>query len=101
VAVACLVRVTQEAREHLRTLTARQRAIALDAAEDRLARQPTHETRNRKPMQPNPIATSELRVGNLRVYYDVQDEPDPIVLIRAISVKERDQVWIGGERSSF
>jgi mRNA-degrading endonuclease RelE of RelBE toxin-antitoxin system len=40
----------------------------------------------------------ELRIGDLRVYYETKDEPEPIVTILAIGIKERDQVRIGGER---
>lgn len=47
-------------------------------------------------MRPNPIAPWELRIGNLRVYYDL-DELEPIVLIRAVGIKERDRVRIGRE----
>jgi hypothetical protein len=46
-------------------------------------------------MRPNPIAPWELRMGNLRVYYDVEDEPEPVVYIRAVGVKLRNQVRIG------
>ena len=59
--------------------------------------QPTLETRNRKLMRPNPIAPWELRIGNLRVYYDVEDEPESVVFIRAVGVKDRNQVRIGKE----
>lgn len=31
--------------------------------------QPTVETKNRKPMRPNPLAPWELHVGGFRVYY--------------------------------
>jgi len=48
-------------------------------------------------MRPNPIAPWELRIGALRVYYDVEDTPEPKVLIRAVGIKERNQVFIGGE----
>jgi hypothetical protein len=48
-------------------------------------------------MRPNPIAPWELRIGDLRVYYDVESTPEPKVLIRAIGVKERNRVLIGGE----
>jgi mRNA-degrading endonuclease RelE of RelBE toxin-antitoxin system len=48
-------------------------------------------------MLPNPIASWELRVGDLRVYYEVDDEPEPIVFINAIGIKRRNRVWIGGE----
>jgi hypothetical protein len=48
-------------------------------------------------MRPNPMAPWELRIGNLRVYYDVVDEPEATVHVRAIGVKERNRVRIGGE----
>ena len=46
-------------------------------------------------MRPNPIAPWELRIGNLRVYYDVGMKP--VVFIRAVGIKERNQVRIGKE----
>jgi hypothetical protein len=48
-------------------------------------------------MRLNPVAPWELRIGNLRVYYEVGDEPQPAVTVLAIGVKERDRVRIGGE----
>lgn len=65
--------------------------------DEQLKHQPTVETRNRKPMRPNPIAPWELRIGNLRVYYDVEEDPGSVVCIRAVGVKERNRVRIGKE----
>ena len=48
-------------------------------------------------MRPNPLAVWELRIGDLRVYYDVESDPEPTVVIRAVGVKIRDRVRIGGE----
>ena len=48
-------------------------------------------------MRPNPVAPWELRIGNLRVYYDVEEEPVPLVYIRAVGIKEHNQVRIGKE----
>jgi len=59
--------------------------------------EPKVETRNRKPMRPNPVAPWELRIDPLRVYYDVQEEPEHLVMVRAVGVKERNQVRIGHE----
>jgi mRNA-degrading endonuclease RelE of RelBE toxin-antitoxin system len=81
----------------LRYLTARQQVIVLDTVDEQLMYQPTVETKNRKPMRPNPLAPWELRIGDLRVYYDVEDEPEPVVYINAVGVKERNQVRIAGE----
>jgi mRNA-degrading endonuclease RelE of RelBE toxin-antitoxin system len=85
------------AEEHLRGLTARQQSLILDTVEEQLAHQPSVPTRNRKAMRPNPVAPWELRIGNLRVYYDVQDAPEAVVSVLAVGVKERNQVRIGNE----
>jgi hypothetical protein len=53
-----------------------------------------NETRNRKPMRPN-LAPWELRLGNLRVYVDVVIDPEPVVVVLAVGVKERNAVRIG------
>lgn len=91
------IEYSPDAEDHLRALTARQQAIVLDTVDQKLSNQPTVETRNRKPMRPNPLAPWELRIGNLRVYYDVEEEPEALVYIRAVGIKERNQVRIGGE----
>jgi mRNA-degrading endonuclease RelE of RelBE toxin-antitoxin system len=83
--------------EHLRALSARRQSIVLDAVDKQLPYQPTIETKNRKPMRPNPIAPWELRIGNLRVYYDVEEGPEPTVYVRAVGIKERNRVRIGKE----
>jgi mRNA-degrading endonuclease RelE of RelBE toxin-antitoxin system len=91
------IEYSPEAEEHLQFLTARQRATVLDGVDKQLGYQPTVETRNRKPMRPNPLAPWELRIGNLRVYYDVEEEPEPVVRIRAVGIKDRNRVRIGKE----
>jgi hypothetical protein len=45
----------------------------------------------------NPLAPWELRIGRLRVYYDVQAKPSRVVTIRAVGIKERNRVRIGGK----
>jgi mRNA-degrading endonuclease RelE of RelBE toxin-antitoxin system len=83
--------------DHLASLTARQRSTALAAADARLTHEPAVKTRHRKPMRPNQLAPWELRVGALRIYYDVEEEPERKVLIRAVGIKERNRVRIGGQ----
>lgn len=77
------IEYSPESEAHLRFLTARQQTMILDAVDEQLMHQPTVETKNRKPMRPNPLAPWELRIGNLRVYYDVE-EPEAVVYINAI-----------------
>lgn len=91
------IEYSPDAEDHLRALTARQQAVVLDTVDKQLMHQPTVETRNRKPMRPNPVAPWELRISNLRVYYDVEEEPEAVVYIRAVGVKQRNRVRIGKE----
>ena len=91
------IEYSPDAEDHLRTLTARKQRTVLDTVDKQLVHQPTVETRIRKPMRPNPVAPWELPIGNLRVYYDVEEEPEPTVFIRAVGIKERNRVRIGKE----
>lgn len=91
-----LIHMADETEEHLRTLSSRQQSTVLDGIEKHLTHEPSIVTRNRKLMRPNPLAPWELRIGNLRVYYDVEEE-DHIVYILAIGIKDRNQVRIGKE----
>ena len=47
--------------------------VEVEFVDEQLKYEPLVETRNRKPMEPNSLATWELRIGNLRVYYDVEE----------------------------
>ena len=69
---------------------------AVDGAERGLSDQPTSRTRNRKELRKNPLASWELRLGDLRVYYDVRD--DAVVIVQAVGRKQRNELWIGSER---
>jgi len=93
-----VIEYSPEAEDHTRWLTTRQQRTVLDTVDRQLLHQPAMETRNRKPMRPNPVAPWELRIGDLRVYYETKDEPEPTVTVLAIGIKEKDQVRIGGER---
>jgi hypothetical protein len=48
-------------------------------------------------MRPNALAPWELRIGKLRVYYDVEEAPEQMVYIRAVGIKEANRVRIAGE----
>ena len=92
-----IIDYSPEAEDHLRWLTTRQQRAVVDNVERRLLHEPTVETKNRKPMRPNPVAPWELRLGTLRVYYDVEEQPEQRVIIVAVGVKEGNRVRIGGE----
>ena len=37
------------------------------------------------------------QVATIRVYYDVEDEPGPTVVVLAVGLKKRNRLRIGGE----
>ena len=97
------IRFAQCVRNHMKFLTAAESSTLLDAIREQLAREPLVETRNRKPLRPNPLAPWELRVGPLRAFYDVRP-PDPklealadVVYVLAVGKKERNVLRIAGE----
>jgi mRNA-degrading endonuclease RelE of RelBE toxin-antitoxin system len=96
------------ALEHLRSLDARQRSLVVDTVERQLGHQPETPTRNRKRLRPNPIGHWELRIGELRVFYDVradtqadseddEAEAEGRVFILAVGVKRGSRLWLGNE----
>lgn len=84
-------------KDHFRALTTRQCRIVLEAVIKQLTNDPNIKTKNRFPMRSNSMASWELRLGNLRIYYDIEDTSEPTVYILAIGVKEGNQVRIGGD----
>ncbi len=90
------IETSPAALEQLESLKKREQAILLDAIEQQLRHTPTAATRNRKAMRSNFIATWELRVGNFRVYCDV-DLGERLVYLRAIGIKFGGRLFISGE----
>ncbi len=106
--MAFIIRYTPLALEHLRSLTARDQSIVVDAVDDQLPEQALVPTRNRKPLRPNELATWELRLGDLRVFYNIEtgtddagapiDElPVGVVVIVAVGIKCGNRLLISGE----
>lgn len=97
------IKFADAAIKHLGALRTRERKTVVDVIEEQLSHEPLVETRNRKPLRPNPIAAWELRVESLRVFYDVtapealSAEFSGIVRIMAIGKKDRNVLRIGGE----
>jgi len=90
------VRFTERAQKHLKSLSAYERRILLDQIEANLSHEPDSETRNRKVLRPNPVGRFELRVGDLRVFYNI-DRETFVVLIVAIGRKVGNRLVVGGE----
>jgi mRNA-degrading endonuclease RelE of RelBE toxin-antitoxin system len=90
------IEFSEDAERHLSLLTARDRAILLGAIEEQLTHQPTEATRRRKLLRANPLARWELRVGDHRVFYNV-DEAGELVTLIAIGVKVHNVLHIEGK----
>ena len=89
------VQFAESVRRQIRQLPAHHRAKLLSAIEVQLVHEPLTETRNRKLLRPNPIAPWELRVGDLRAFYDVPAAD--VVLILAVGEKRGNRLFIAGE----
>jgi mRNA-degrading endonuclease RelE of RelBE toxin-antitoxin system len=61
-----------------------------------LSHQPDQVTNHRKPLEENELAPWELRVGDFRVFYDVNID-DQVVEIVAVGQKVHNRLRIGGE----
>ena len=94
------LRFTAEARGDLKALRKHEQAEVLGAVETQLIHEPTSETRNRKRLRPNETADWELRAGNLRVLYNV-DQGSRLVRIEAIGIKVGNHLLIRGRRTQL
>ncbi len=90
------IHFSEEARTHLRQLSARERTVVINRAEAALSDKPTREARNLKALRPNPLAKYELRIADLRVFFEVKEE-EREVLVLAIGRKEGNRLWVGGK----
>jgi mRNA-degrading endonuclease RelE of RelBE toxin-antitoxin system len=88
------IEVSAGAADEIGALRAFDRRRVLDAVERDLGREPTRVTRRRKllhgvrPRFEHVVPIWQLRVGAIRVFYDV-DEERRVVSIRAVRVKAR------------
>jgi mRNA-degrading endonuclease RelE of RelBE toxin-antitoxin system len=88
------IRLGEDAVAEIAGLRAAERKRLLDAIERQLAHEPAEESKRKKMLsglvppweQVRPVW--QLRVGDLRVFYDV-DESSRVVIVRAVRRKER------------
>jgi len=94
--MAFQIRFEDKATAHLGELTARERALILDEIERQLLNQPDVPARHRRQLRSKPLAKWQLSVDYFRVFYDV-DEPRNEVVILAIGRERRKRLFIGGK----
>src|SRR5437879_3535985 len=94
------IEYSPDALSQLEALRRFDQARVASGIETRLRHEPLVPSRHRKLMRSKIISTWELRIADFRVYYDV-DESAEMVFIRAIGIKLRDRVFIGGEEADL
>ena len=87
---------TPSALLDLKSLRKSEQQVILDGIDDNLRYQPTVETKHRKKLEPNELADWELRRGNFRVFYNVEDEL--IVVVKVIGEKKHNALFVRGKR---
>ncbi len=83
--------------DDLRWFGRRDGRLLLAAIEERLADDPTAETRNLKTLRPNPVAQRELRLfGKYRVLFNA-DAVAGVVTVVLVGEKRGDALFVRGE----
>ena len=77
-----------------------EQSIIMEEIHLQLSYEPARETRNRKSMEPNALADWELRIGDYRVFYDI-DSTVATVKVKAIGYKEHNCLFIRGKEYSL
>lgn len=90
------IEFTPEALEDLRSLRRFDQEQIVGGIEGQLPHQATEPSRNRKRLRPNQLAEWELRIGDFRVFYDV-DVEETLAKIEAIGYKEGNRLFVHGE----
>ncbi|HWE36049.1 MAG TPA: type II toxin-antitoxin system RelE/ParE family toxin [Isosphaeraceae bacterium] len=91
-----LIEFTPSAEDDLTHFRAADRRVILDAVRTHLSNDAAIESRRRKRLAENPLASWELRVGDHRVFYEI--EGDATVTILAVGVKSHNDLYIRGKR---
>jgi mRNA-degrading endonuclease RelE of RelBE toxin-antitoxin system len=79
--MAFRITITADAEAQWQALSARQQRLLEAAIQTRLVHQPTTPTKAVKKLRPNPFAEFELRVSDLRVLYNVEEDEVVLLLV--------------------
>jgi len=90
------IKISGEAKKDLWFFKANERKIILSSIKEQLSHEPLTETKNRKELRSNPIASWELRSGKYRTFYEVQNDI-VIVVVVSVGMKEHNKLYIRGE----
>ena len=90
------IKFTEQAIADLKLLKKAERRSIMSELEANLIKEPAVETRNLKKLRPNQLAEWELRLGDFRIFYDV-DPDNALIKIQAVGYKEGSRLIIQGK----
>ena len=90
------IEVTEEAKADLYYYAAFERKIITNEIRVQLIHQPLIETKNKKKLRDNPIASWELRSGKYRIFYEVEETSRKVAIV-AVGHKEHNMLLIRGK----
>ena len=93
------IQITHGAEADLAWFKPFTRRVILDGIAVHLRHEPKTATRRVKAMRPNPVAERELRLGDYRVLYDV-DEEDRTVTVQLVGEKRGNRLIVCGQEFS-
>ena len=88
--------IVHDALEDLESLTKSEQTQALDGIDRELSQEPLRQTRNKTPLRANDLANWELRIGAVRVFYDV-DESAQRVFVKCVDRKDHNRLIVRGK----
>jgi len=90
------IRLTDSAIEDLDYFRKNERNIIADGIALMLTHDANMESNRRKCLRPNQVAPWELRIGEYRVFYDL--EADNVVKVVAVGRKKHNELYIRGRK---
>jgi mRNA-degrading endonuclease RelE of RelBE toxin-antitoxin system len=94
------IEYTPRAIEDIKWFKKHEQNQIVDGIDMQLQYEPTIETRNRKRMRPNSVAAWELRIGDFRVLYDVDDHVY-VVEIQRVGEKRGSAFFFRGRKEEL
>lgn len=94
------IEFTEQAKQDLKWFRKSEQQMILSGIYENLSYEAITATRNRKPLRPNSTATWELRLGEFRVLYNV-DQGIQIVSIERIGQKSGNKFLFQGKEISL
>jgi mRNA-degrading endonuclease RelE of RelBE toxin-antitoxin system len=90
------IEIAVEAAKDLHWFRKKDQTLIGERIETQLRHQPDEVTRNRKRLRPGHRGEWELRIGNIRVFYDLDLEAS-VVRITGVGLKERKKLFFRGQ----